>query len=623
MKIINTSQAMPKPGRYVLAWMEGAKIPMRAMWAAQHTLPLGDDADPEWGEYSEEKDEYFCPAGWYEMNQHEEQHWGVDGNVVAWCELPRLDAGAAPAAVAPEHPPMPETWAVVASIEGQDVVCISSSALSGKGELTESEEQAVIGMAQHLLAFVGYGLPPCDFDPDDEPAPAPALEAPAPVTLMTEDQASRWAWDQIREEVGTKGWTAGDSSNFFGFFLHGWNYRGQYELQRPAAMARAALAAAPQAPVVRAALSEGVILAVDKWFSQNTGLGGCSDKDAAELAAIFAAAPQAPAAPSIAVVTDEQIDAILDSPGGLGMVIADKRERMRMFARRVLDLAAPAAPAVDTERAAYIEFLTGKFPRSYGKEEAGRWWDQGHVSALAWQAARTATAAPAAPVVDDEGCLSDELRDLITGMTVSVDVSTGEHDAGNRLFGEVTEVMEYDQGSDKHRVVLLVQSPEPNFKVAPAAPAVDAALNALIADVRALPTLRASEIDGEESDGTPKHWRNRPFVSLRKLEALLRDRVTTSSDTALLNFIAAEYLELRSFGMPTGQGDADVGWRVIQHHMGEPTERVVSEVYKDDPRSAIRAAIARLERDPYCTGALHEEDAEAAAQAAAKGEHDE
>jgi len=91
MKIIKTSEALPKSGRYVLAWLEGAKIPMRAMWAAQHTLPLGDDADPEWGEYSEEKDEYFCPAGWYEMNQHEEQHWGVDGNVVAWCELPRLD----------------------------------------------------------------------------------------------------------------------------------------------------------------------------------------------------------------------------------------------------------------------------------------------------------------------------------------------------------------------------------------------------------------------------------------------------------------------------------------------------------------------------------------------------
>jgi hypothetical protein len=120
MKIIKTSEALPKSGRYVLAWMEGAKIPMRAMWAAQHTLPLGDDADPEWGEYNEEKDEYFCPAGWYEMNQHEEQHWGVSGNVVAWCELPRLHdqfvahielAGAAPAAVAPqgEYPYLPQS----------------------------------------------------------------------------------------------------------------------------------------------------------------------------------------------------------------------------------------------------------------------------------------------------------------------------------------------------------------------------------------------------------------------------------------------------------------------------------------------------------------------------------
>lgn len=88
-----------------------------------------------------------------------------------------------------------------------------------------------------------------------------------------------------------------------------------------------------------------------------------------------------------------------------------------------------------------------------------------------------------------------------------------------------------------------------------------------------------------------------------------------ASDTALLDALAAESMDLRCFDMPTGQGDADVGWRVIQHHMGEPTERVASEVYKDDPRSAIRAAIARLERDPYCTGPLHEEDAGLAAQA--------
>ncbi|UNV91813.1 MULTISPECIES: hypothetical protein [unclassified Comamonas] len=37
------------------------------------------------------------------------------------------------------------------------------------------------------------------------------------------------------------------------------------------------------------AVSSELIDAVDAWFAQNTGLGGCSDKDVAELAAIFAA----------------------------------------------------------------------------------------------------------------------------------------------------------------------------------------------------------------------------------------------------------------------------------------------------------------------------------------------
>lgn len=91
-----------------------------------------------------------------------------------------------------------------------------------------------------------------------------------------------------------------------------------------------------------------------------------------------------------------------------------------------------------------------------------------------------------------------------------------------------------------------------------------------------------------------------------------------ASDTALLNVLASEYLDIRSFNTPSGEYDADVGWRVIQHHMGKPTERVVSEVYKDDLRSAIRAAIARLKRDPYCIGALHEEDADPAARSQAK-----
>jgi hypothetical protein len=56
------------------------------------------------------------------------------------------------------------------------------------------------------------------------------------------------------------------------------------------------------------------------------------------------------------------------------------------------------------------------------------------------------------------------LRAFIEGMSVSVDVSTGEDDYGNRYYGTVTEVMD---APDKHGVTLLVQDAEPNFTVQP------------------------------------------------------------------------------------------------------------------------------------------------------------
>ena len=55
-----------------------------------------------------------------------------------------------------------------------------------------------------------------------------------------------------------------------------------------------------------------------------------------------------------------------------------------------------------------------------------------------------------------------DIAKLIEGMEVSVDVSTGEHDSGNRLFGTVTLAQENQ--SSKHGLILLVQEPEPNFK---------------------------------------------------------------------------------------------------------------------------------------------------------------
>src|ERR1700744_3866932 len=109
----------------------------------------------------------------------------------------------------------------------------------------------------------------------------------------------------------------------------------------------------------------------------------------------------------------------------------------------------------------------------------------------AWEAWRAAISLPrraeSQPYVDADGCpteidvlkrfwrenqpqasMGDAMRDFIEGMSVSVDVSTNDKDAGNRYFGTVTEVM--DDPGDKHGVTLLVQDARPNFS--PAAPRV-------------------------------------------------------------------------------------------------------------------------------------------------------
>jgi hypothetical protein len=61
-----------------------------------------------------------------------------------------------------------------------------------------------------------------------------------------------------------------------------------------------------------------------------------------------------------------------------------------------------------------------------------------------------------------------DIAALVTGMEVSIDVSTGVHDSGNRLFG-VVDLVQENQGS-KHNLILLVQEPKANFKEALAQP---------------------------------------------------------------------------------------------------------------------------------------------------------
>ena len=82
--------ALPEPGTPVLLDI-GKEYPIRAMWAAKHTVQAADD-DTDWGEYVEADDMYYAPEGWYEWNQCEDNHWRVTETPRAWMPLPPTSA---------------------------------------------------------------------------------------------------------------------------------------------------------------------------------------------------------------------------------------------------------------------------------------------------------------------------------------------------------------------------------------------------------------------------------------------------------------------------------------------------------------------------------------------------
>lgn len=83
----DVAQGLPEPQKPVLLDI-GLKYPIRAMWVEAKTLPVGADADDDFGDYDEETDEWYCRAGWYEWNQHEEVHWLVTEKPLRWVPLP-------------------------------------------------------------------------------------------------------------------------------------------------------------------------------------------------------------------------------------------------------------------------------------------------------------------------------------------------------------------------------------------------------------------------------------------------------------------------------------------------------------------------------------------------------
>lgn len=77
----------------------------------------------------------------------------------------------------PKDVSMPQYWSVDVFSDGAKIVSIGNDWLSGERPLDEIDERTIIGAAQHLLSFVGYGLPPTSFDPDAQAEPAQAGSA--------------------------------------------------------------------------------------------------------------------------------------------------------------------------------------------------------------------------------------------------------------------------------------------------------------------------------------------------------------------------------------------------------------------------------------------------------------
>lgn len=79
-----------EPVFVVVDFGKGRRRVLRAMWAPKNTVDGSmDDYDGDL-DYSEEKDCYYWPEGWYEWNEFDEMRWHVGGTVTHWMPLPEL-----------------------------------------------------------------------------------------------------------------------------------------------------------------------------------------------------------------------------------------------------------------------------------------------------------------------------------------------------------------------------------------------------------------------------------------------------------------------------------------------------------------------------------------------------
>lgn len=247
------------------------------------------------------------------------------------------------------------------------------------------------------------------------------------------------------------------------------------------------------------------------------------------LAAALAAAPalEAPAAPVREVLTDGQItDALwrthLRWMEQCGIDTEGMRptgtwlEHWLIYARaveRAALAAAPQAPNCTRCRG------SGEDPEGYLTHGRG---PDDHTMDGPCRSCDGTGAAPQAPAAPAEGLAAD----VEAVLTLLEEHEWAEHctktPLGQRLEAAITEL---------HNEIHAAE--DAPYAAAPAVTIDPASFEGLIAAVRSLPTTRATEFDGEESDGTPQRWRNRPFVSRTQLERLLRERVAAPAAPAV------------------------------------------------------------------------------------------
>jgi hypothetical protein len=81
----------------------------------------------------------------------------------------------------------------------------------------------------------------------------------------------------------------------------------------------------------------------------------------------------------------------------------------------------------------------------------------------------------------------------------------------------------------------------------------------------------------------------------RQSQAVSAPLASNASDP--LETLEGNCWDLRCIDIPTGGGDADIGWNIVEHHMGPPKERIVGR--GRSPREALQDATSTLSR-PQC-----------------------